>query len=648
VTDPSIHAAEQGAATPPADKWRWLSLLQTYPLPPTVLALILVSVGLAQLGESRAARATAGLAIVVGGWPLFRGFIEDLRRGKYALDYIAVLAIATSVATAHELVGAVIALMYLGGRTLEEYGVRRARRSLSLLADRIPNQALVQAPDGVTLSVSIYKVSIGQIVLVRHGEVVPLDRELIDPQATLDESSLTGEPFLLDKVQGDEIRSGTVNVGRPIALRVLRTANDSTYHRILTMVAEAQASSAPLVRLAERYSVGFTVVTLALAAAGWYLSGDPVRALAVLVVATPCPLILATPIALMGGVNRAARERIIVKQLAALEVLTRVRCLIFDKTGTITVGRPTLVEVRITPGVALGADEALGIAAAVERQSLHPVAKALVDAARDRLLPGLPVEEVRETVGVGIEARVSGRAVRVRKSVSERQEMRVELELDGVLAATFVLEDHVKPRSRQVLEALLGMGIEVAIATGDRRAAAERAMERLGLPLTVEAECTPAAKRAAIGARQRAGLVVGMVGDGINDAPALAQADVGLVFAHEEQTAASEAGDVILLGGDVESVWRTVVIARDTVRVATQCILLGIGLSVVAMLFAAAGYIPPIVGALLQEGIDVAVIVNALRATQSHLPPLATPADPAAEPVVTPSPRPSPTGSGSR
>ena len=618
------------------DKLRWLALLRTYPLPPTVLVLILLSVGLTQLGESTAAQATAGLAIVVGGWPLFRGFVADLRRGKYALDYIAVLAIATSVATAHELVGAVIALMYLGGRTLEDYGVSRARRTLSLLADRIPNQALLRADDGATLVVSIDAVAIGQVVLVRHGEVVPLDGELLDAQATLDESSLTGEPFLLDKVQGDELRSGTVNVGRPLALRVLRTANDSTYHRILTMVAEAQASSAPLVRLAERYSVGFTAITLVLAAAGWYLSGDPVRALAVLVVATPCPLILATPIALMGGVNRAARERIIVKQLASLEVLTRVRSLIFDKTGTITVGRPALVEVRVSSSGSLGADEALSIASAVERQSLHPIAKALVDAARDRQLPSLPAVEVRETIGVGIEAVVGGRAVRVRKSVSERQEMLVELELDGVPVATFVLEDRVKPRSRQVLEALIGMGIEVAIATGDRRAAAERAVQALGLPLTVEAECTPIAKRAAIGTRQRAGLVVGMVGDGINDAPALAQADVGLVFAHEEQTAASEAGGIILLGGDVESVWRALVIARDTVRVATQGILLGIGLSVIAMLFAAAGYIPPLLGAVLQEAIDVAVIVNALRATQGRLPALPADATPSSQPVSSP------------
>jgi P-type E1-E2 ATPase len=260
-------------------------------------------------------------------------------------------------------------------------------------------------------------------------------------------------------------------------------------------------------------------------------------------------------------------------------------------------------------------DEALALAAAVERHSLHPIAKALVEAAQSRNLPTLSVSDVVETVGHGIQARVGGHVVSVRGADAAQGEMRVLCEVDGQSASTFVLQDQLKKDARDVFARILGLGIELSIATGDRREAAERAVNQLGLPLQIEAECTPEAKLIAIKTRQKAGLVVGMVGDGINDAPALAQADVGLVFTNEARTAASEAADIALLGGDVEQVWQALRISHDTVRVATQGILLGIGLSVLAMLAAAAGFLPPLAGAFLQEGIDVLVIANALRAT---------------------------------
>lgn len=594
---------------------RWLTIVRDYPLPIVVAVLIALSVALDRLGFAFYSDIAALAAILIGAAPLVIDTFDNLRHGRYALDYIALLAIITALVTGEELVGAVVTLMMLGGETLEKYGVQRAKRSLTYLADRIPNIALVEQPDRTLVSIDVDAVEVGARVVVRHGEVIPLDGTLHSEFAQLDESSLTGEPYLDEKVTGDDIRSGTVNLGQTFTITVSKPAGDSTYRRILKMVEDAQTSGAPLVRLADRYSVVFTVLAISLAGIAWLVSGEVSRALAVLVVATPCPLILATPIALMGGMNRAAQEKIIVKQLASLEVLSRLNALIFDKTGTITVGRPELVDIELAPDSPVSSDEALAIAAAIERRSLHPIAKAIVEAAKQRNLPARSVSDVHETVGKGIEAMVANRRCLVARVVSERQEMRVGLSINGTLAATFVLEDRVKEGVRDVFQRIARFGIEISIATGDRRAAAERAVQTLGLPVAVESECTPEAKSAIISAQQAAGRTVGMVGDGINDAPALAQANVGIVFAHEEQTAASEAADVVILGGDVTSVWRSIVLARSAVTVARQGILAGIGLSTVAMLFAAAGLISPYAGAFLQEGIDLIVIVNALRAT---------------------------------
>ena len=594
---------------------RLIGVVRAYPRPFVMLGLLLVSLALdayaPNLGDSLAV-----IVIVLGATPLVRESIRALRERRYALDYLALLAIAAAIAAVEFQVGAVIALMLASGQALEEYGVRRARRSLSLLADRIPRIALVVADGEEPRALPVDEITIGSVVLVRHGEVLPLDGDLLSDRALVDESSLTGEPYLLDKVRGDEVRSGTVNQGPPLELCVRREARDSTYRQILGLVEAAQEDSAPMARLADRYSLVFSVVAIALASAAWWYSGSLDRALAVLVVATPCPLILGVPIALMGGVNRAARDKIIVKRLAGLEVLARLSYLILDKTGTITVGRPELVRIDPGPCGAFTPDELLAFTAAVERHSLHPIAKSLVEAAQTRSLPLLQVSDVQEVAGQGIGATVAQHHVVVHGVSAPHGQMRVMCEVDGQAAGTFVLEDRLKPDARAVFQRILRLGVELAIATGDRRAAAEHAVMQLGLPLTIEAECTPAFKLDLIRAHQRLGRRVGMVGDGINDAPALAQADVGLVFSHEARTASSEAADIVLLGGELRQVWQALEIARQTVLVATEGILLGIGLSVAAMVVAALGYLPPLAGAFLQEGIDVLVIVNALRATR--------------------------------
>ncbi|MFN8535538.1 MAG: heavy metal translocating P-type ATPase [Dehalococcoidia bacterium] len=605
----------------------WLfRLVRLYPAPAAIVALIVVAAALHFASHHELSRWPAGLAIAIGAVPLVRDNVNSVRRGRYALDYIAFLAIGLSLVTANELVGAVIALMVVGGGAIEDYGVRRARRSLRLLEDRIPREALLLEPDGSTREVPIDDVAVGSLVVVRHGEVLPLDGELVTGEAIVDESSLTGEPFLIDKAPGDLVRSGTVNLGQSLTVRSSRPASESTYRRILKLVEEAQHQTTPMVRLADRYSVVFTILTIALAAGAWLVSDSLDRALAVLVVATPCPLILAPPIALMGGVNRAAREKVIVKRFAALEVLSRLDALIFDKTGTLTMGRPELAAVEIAPDAALSEDEAVGMAAAIERHSLHSIAKAIVEAAKARGVEQPAAHGVREVIGEGIEAQIDDRLVRLGRASASQAGITVGMTIDEAPAAVFLLEDRLKPNGEAVLQRLAGLGIDLTIATGDRRAPAERAAARLGTPIAIEAECTPEAKTVIIRRRQQAGETVGMVGDGINDAPALAQADVGLVFTHEEQTAASEAADVVLLAGDLESVWTAVSIARQSVGVARQAILIGMTLSGVAMLLAAAGLVLPLAGAFLQEAIDVTVILYALRATVGSAPPRAEPA----------------------
>jgi heavy metal translocating P-type ATPase len=476
-----------------------------------------------------------------------------------------------------------------------------------------------------TIPLPVEEITLGSIVVVRHGEVLSLDGELLSERALVDESSLTGEPYLLNKARGDEVRSGTVNQGPPVMLRVSREARDSTYRQILGLVEAAQQGSAPMARMADRYSLVFSAMAIFLAGAAWWYAGSLDRALAVLVVATPCPLILGVPIALMGGVNRAARDKIIVKRLVGLEVLARLSYLVLDKTGTITVGRPELVRIEPAAAGAFDADSLLAMTAAVERHSLHPIAKSLVDAAQSRGLPLLEVHDVQETVGSGISAVVASHCILVHGANAPYGQMRVACEIDGQPAGAFVLEDRLKPDARHIFESMMQMGVKLAIATGDRRSAAEDAIHHLGLALEVSAECTPAAKLELIRTHQAAGETVGMVGDGINDAPALAQADVGVVFTHEARTASSEAADIVLLGGELHQVWEALWIARQTVRVAIEGVLLGIGLSIIAMLAAAAGLLPPLAGAFLQEGIDVLVIVSALRATRGRAPDLSRP-----------------------
>lgn len=590
-------------------------LLKYFKVPLLVLAGIILYLLLRDIA-AQLALVIILLSIVLGSYSLFQEIAESLLKKQFALDYIAVLALITSLITHEYLVGAVIALMLSTGRTLEAYGIAQAKKSLSLLVDRIPQDAILIENNKPGKKIKISHVTAGQEIFIRKGEVIPLDGVLISPAGYTDESSLTGEPYLVDKLRGDIVRSGTVNTGEAIVIKVTKPEKDSTYKKIIDMVRRAQEEKSPFIRLADKYSTFFTVVTFGIAAFAFYLSHNIESILAVLVIATPCPLIIATPIALLGGVNKAAKKRIIVKKLASLEVLSRINTFVFDKTGTITLGRPMLTRIEIADK-SYSVDSVLSISQALERNSLHPIAKTIMEEAQKKHLAAPHATDIEEKVGAGISGTIEGKRYTLSKLKNELiQGMAIALLHNNKTVAVFHFEDIIKKESMSTVIDLKKFGLDMYIFTGDKKAVAQHIARQIDHHIQIKAEMKPEDKKTGIEELKRNNRIIGMVGDGINDAPALAQADVGLVFSNEEQTAASEAADIVLLGGDFSLVSETINIAKRTINIAMQSIVWGIGLSIGGMILAAFGYIPPLFGAGIQEAIDIAVIINALRASR--------------------------------
>ncbi len=553
--------------------------------------------------------------IFLGSYSMIKETIITLLKKQFGLDYIAILAIVVAVITGEYLVAAILALMVSGGRNLEAYGVSLAKKSLTALVDRIPTDTTLYKDNKPDRKEKISKIPVGAEIFIRKGEVIGLDGILISEVAEIDDSSLTGEPYFIEKVKGDIIRSGTVNTGQPIVIKVTSIEKDSTYKKIIDMVKQAENEKSPMVRLADQYSTIFTFATLAVAGFAYLISNfDLSRVLAVLAVATPCPLIIATPIALLGGINAAAKRKIIVKRLQALEVLSRVNTVLFDKTGTITLGMPKLTQVLIEDSY-YTKTQILSIAGAIERNSLHPLAKAIVTEARQIKAKILYATHINEAIGKGISGMVDGQEYTLSK-VKSTLGMSIELLADKKRIAIFQFEDKIKKESKETIKNLINHGLHLKILTGDKKEAAQKVIQSLETQIEIRAECTPDDKRKEIEDLKKRKKIIAMVGDGINDAPALALADVGLAFSNQEQTAASEAADIVLLGGNFSMVLKSLTIAKRTIAIARQSILYGIGLSTVAMLFASVGIIPPIIGAALQEAIDIAVILNALRASK--------------------------------
>ena len=589
---------------------------EIFGIPAIVLVcLILFIIAKYQWHNQNMAYFIAIFAIAIGTFTLVIETIKSIVERIFALDYIALLAIGTAVYTHEYLVALVIVLMLSGGNSLEAYATARAKKSLTSLVNRIPTKALLWHDDKSTEQVNIEKINIGDKIAVRRGEVIPLDGVIFSGNATIDESSLTGEPYTVDKSIEDTVRSGTINVGDTLIIQVTKNSHESTYAKIIELVQRAEAEKAPIVRLANRYSGLFTIITLILCTLAYYISHDIHRVLAVLVVATPCPLILATPIALFGGMNKSAAKNILIKNPASLERLNSVTDIVFDKTGTVTVGKPIIENLEIV-NKKYEVLDVYTIAEAIERNSLHPYAKAIVSEAHRLGAPHESATNVHEQIGLGIFGTVGGTTYTLSKS--EENKHSISLLEGSKLVAHFMFEDKIKDNFGPTFTTLRQLGLSLHIFTGDKAENTKNIaalVNKMNSIISITSDMKPEEKESGVKELKSQGKIVAMIGDGINDAPALAIADIGMVFSNEEQTASSEAADIVLLQGNLDTVISGISIAHRTIKIALQSIIFGIALSVIAMILSALGFIPPIAGALLQEVIDILVIFNALRAS---------------------------------
>ncbi len=564
-------------------------------------------------------------ATVVAVPPAAGWVVAALLRRQLGVDLIAVLALLGTLAVREFLAGALIAVMLATGRAIEAAAQRRATADLRALLERAPRTARRRVGDMVT-EVPVGDVDVGDLVVIGPSEVLPVDGLVAGNPAVVDESALTGEPDLVERAVDDPVRSGTLNAGSAFEIRCTVPAAQSTYAGIIALVRQAGAANAPVVRLADRFAVWFLPVSLAAAGLAWWVAGSAERAVAVLVVATPCPLLLAAPVAIVSGLSRTSRLGVVVRGGGALENLGRARTIVLDKTGTLTAGRPAVTEV--VPVAEYPPQELLRLAASAEQLSPHVLAEAVVAEARSRNLPlSLPVD-VTEEPGRGVTAAVDGARVRVgkRDSVPDAAWARtavsragldgcalVWVEVDDSPAGAILLKDPLRPDASRTLRRLRTAGIDrLVMLTGDRPEPAREVGAVLGLD-EVCAQQTPESKVAAVRAEQRYAATV-MIGDGLNDAGALAAATVGIAMGARGSTASSEAADVVLTTDRLDRVADAMEIARRARRIAVQSAAAGMAMSLAAMALAAFGLLPPAAGALLQEGIDVAVILNALRA----------------------------------
>lgn len=568
--------------------------------------------------------------------PLLRDMVKKLRRRQPGVDVIALLAVAAALALGEFLTGAIIGLMLATGQYLEEYAAGRAERELTSLVERSPRVAH-RMTDSRIETIDVDEVRPGDHLLVKAGEVIPVDGVVLSSTALIDESALTGEPLPSETQGGDLISSGSVNAADPFEMQATEEARGSTYTGIIRLVEQARESRAPAVRLADRWAGWFVPLALGVAGLAWLISGDPIRALAVLVVATPCPLLLAVPIAVVSGISRAAHRGVVFRGGAALEMLGRTRNVLIDKTGTVTVGHPVLRSISLFDG-ANGEDEVLRLAASVDQVSTHVLARAIVDAAHERDLELRMPADVNEVAGSGVSGVIDGRHVAVgklrwlledrpvpaevgefRRRIARVAPTAVYVAFDGVVTAAIVFDDQIRPDAAHTIRALRRTGVrKVYMATGDHPVVARSVGMAIGVD-EVLAEATPREKVEVLEELQAEGVTT-MVGDGINDAPALAAADVGVAMGARGATASSEAADVVLVVDKLQRLVDAIGIAQRSRRIAVQSVVIGMGLSLVAMSVASFGLLAPLAGALLQEGIDVVAILNALRALGGKAP----------------------------
>ncbi len=594
--------------------------------PPLLALAALLTGGLVYASAGSAAANEAwwiGLA-VAGVAPLWKT-IREARTGNFATDVVAALAIVAALALQQPVAGLIVVLMQTGGEALERYAIGRANSAVRALEDTAPR---IAHRDGTEIPVDA--IAIHDVLLVRPGELIPCDAVVVSGETTLDTSRLTGESAPRAAGPGTPLLSGMANGDGAITIRATAVARESQYARVVELVRSAQATKAPLQRLADRYAVWFTPLTLLVCVLTWIATRDATRVLAVLVVATPCPLILATPIAMIGGINRAAVRRVIVRSGIALERLSLVRSVVFDKTGTLTEGTPEVASV--VPAAGRSATEVLRLAGALEQHSGHPLARSVVAAARRESPGGLPAPaHVVERPGRGVSGTVEGREVAVGSPSWMREHLgpdaapradtasgglQAAVAVDGTLAGTISFADMVRPTARPLLERLSSLGIRrTVLLSGDHPENAAAIARTLGIAEAV-GDLLPGDKVERVAHLSASDGPVMMVGDGTNDAPALSRADVGVALASHGGGITAESADAVLLVPDLERIADAIEIARRSLAIARQSIVVGLGLSAIGMVAAALGALPPIQGAIAQELIDVAVILNALRASQ--------------------------------
>ena len=603
-----------------------------YPVFASTIVLAIIGGVLALTGLEEAARWVISIFALAIAAKESVGMVRSILKGSWGIDVLAVTAIIATVLVGEYWASIIIVLMFTGGEALEDYAESRAKRELTSLLDNTPQIAHREvyssagAEKGAlfaTKDCPVSELAIGDVVVVKPGELIPVDGILLTPEATLDESSLTGESIPVERVKGDAVISGSVNGSAVFRMEVTALAADSQYQRIVELVKEASESKAPFVRLADRYAVPFTIVAYVLAITAWIISGNPSHFAEVLVVATPCPLIIAAPVAFIAGMSRAARHGIIVKNGGTLEKLARIKTVAFDKTGTLTHGQPVLSSVITAPGVE--EDELVRLAAIAEQYSAHTLAHSIVVGAQQRGLTVEPCTDVTETTAAGLTATIDGKKVVVGKYsfIAEQDpntvrveitagELAVYVAIDGKFAGALLLRDELRADAPDTLQWLSALGVRhTLMLTGDGKVTAEHVARELGVT-NVRAECLPLDKVRAVEAVTDRPVM--MVGDGVNDAPVLAAADVGVAMGARGSTAASESADVVIMKDDLHRVARSIEIGQQTIRIALQSIWIGISLSLILMVLATFGLIPAVVGAGFQEVIDVIAILNALRA----------------------------------
>lgn len=569
------------------------------------------------------------LVTIVGtvvAFSMFIGMVKSIRTGDYGVDLLAILAVVATLAVSEYWAAMVILVMLTGGDALEDYAAKKANTELKSLLDNTPQIAHVVANE-TTTDVAVKEVQIGADIIVKPGEIVPLDGKVITGQSELDESSLTGESRPVNKIPGDEVMSGSINGANSLTIKVTKLAKDSQYQQLVKLVKTAEASPAHFVRLADRYAVPFTIVAIVIALAAWWWSGNPVRIAEVLVVASPCPLILAAPIAMVSGMSRASRNGIVVKTGTVLEKLANAKTGAFDKTGTITNGQLTVDQIIPAPDSKISREQLLQLTVSAESESSHILARSLVDYAKEKSIAILPVKNLQEVTGKGIMAMVNDHQMKIGKlsfvAPEGKQELlpytAVYIGIDDQYAGAITFVDHIRPEAQQTMQELRKMGVKhLMILTGDQAAFAKEVAKQVGIT-DVKTNLLPQGKIAALKAIPLAEHPVFMVGDGVNDAPSFVTADVGIAMGAHGATAASESASVVIIRDDLSRIAKIVEISEDTIKIAKQAVLIGIAICTILMLIACTGVLPAFVGAMFQEVIDTVSILWALKARKINL-----------------------------